>query len=107
MLRYLAKHIVAANLANKVELQVAYAIGKAEPVSLFIETFNTEKVEKELIYKVIKDNFDLRPKAIIKKLELQKPVFKNTSSYGHFGVNALDQKWEKLDDLEVFKELVK
>ncbi|MCR1808957.1 methionine adenosyltransferase [Haploplasma modicum] len=107
MLRYLAKHIVAANLANKVELQIAYAIGKAEPVSLFIETFYTEKVDKELIYKVIKDNFDLRPKAIIKKLELQKPVFKNTSSYGHFGVNALDQKWEKLDDLEVFKELVK
>ena len=106
MMRYLAKHIVAAKLADRVELQVAYAIGIAKPVSLFIETFGTEKVELSKLYSLIENNFDLRPAAIIKKLELKKPIYKNLSSYGHFGVNAKDLKWEELDNLEIFKQLL-
>lgn len=107
MMRYLAKNIVASGLADRAELQIAYAIGVAEPVSLFIETFGTEKVELAKIYEVIKNNFDLRPAEIIKKLELKSPRFKKVSSYGHFGENAKDMPWEKLDSVEVFKQLLK
>lgn len=106
MMRYLAKHIVAAKLADRVELQVAYAIGVAKPVSLFIETFGTEKVELSKIYNLIENNFDLRPAAIIKKLELKKPVYKKLSSYGHFGENAKDLKWEELDNIALFEQLL-
>ena len=106
MMRYLAKHIVAAKLAERVELQVAYAIGVAKPVSLFIETFGTEKVELSKIYNLIENNFDLRPAAIIKKLELKKPVYKKLSSYGHFGENAKDLKWEELDNIALFEQLL-
>lgn len=107
MLRYLAKHIVAANLADKVELQLSYAIGVSKPVSLFIETFNTEKVDKALIYELIDNNFDLRPRAIINKLELTKPIYAKTASYGHFGENTKDLSFEQLNDLEIFKSLLK
>lgn len=106
MLRYLAKHIVAANLADKVELQISYAIGIAKPVSLFIDTFNTEKVSKEKILNLINENFDLRPKAIIEKLKLTNPIYAKTASYGHFGENTKDLSYEKLDDLELFKSLI-
>lgn len=106
MLRYLAKHIVAANLADKVELQISYAIGIAKPVSLFIETFNTEKVSKEKILNLVNENFDLRPKAIIKKLNLTKPIYSKTASYGHFGENTKDLSFEQLNDLDLFKKLI-
>ena len=106
MMRYLAKHIVAAKLAERVELQVSYAIGVAKPVSLFIETFGTEKVELRKIYNLIENNFDLRPAAIIKKLELKKPIYKKLSSYGHFGENAKNLKWEELDNLALFEQVL-
>jgi len=106
MMRYLAKHIVAAKLAERVELQVSYAIGVAKPVSLFIETFGTEKVELRKIYNLIENNFDLRPAAIIKKLELKKPIYKKLSSYGHFGENAKNLKWEELDNLDLFEQVL-
>src|SRR5690554_54785 len=107
MMRYLAKNIVAAGLADKAELQVAYAIGISKPVSLYIDTFGTEKVDKELIYKTINDNFDLRPAAIIEKLDLKKPIYKKLASSGHFGENAKDMTWEKLDSVDIFKNLLK
>ena len=106
MMRYLAKHIVAAKLAERVELQVSYAIGVAKPVSLFIETFGTEKVELRKIYNLIENNFDLRPAAIIKKLELKKPIYKKLSSYGHFGENAKNLKWEELDNIALFEQVL-
>ncbi|VEU80510.1 methionine adenosyltransferase [Haploplasma axanthum] len=103
MARYLAKHIVAANLADKCEIQIAYAIGVAKPVSVHIETFGTEKVSKEQIYSIIVNNFDLRPAAIIKKLDLKRPIYTKTSSYGHFGQESNDFTWEQLNDIDIFK----
>lgn len=106
MARYLAKHIVAANLAEKVEIQFAYAIGVAKPVSINIETYGTEKVEVEKIYELINNNFDLRPAAIISKLNLKTPIYTNTSSYGHFGRENVVFPWEILDTIELFKKLM-
>lgn len=95
MARYIAKNLVAAGYAQKLEIQVAYAIGIAEPVSIMAETFRTGKISGEEIVKLIRKNFDLTPKGIIKKLELRKPVFKKTAAYGHFGRDGF--AWEKLD----------
>ncbi len=95
MARYIAKNIVAAGLANKVEIQLAYAIGVAEPVSVMVDTFRTGKATEEEIVKLIRKNFDLTPKGIIEKLDLRKPVFKKTAAYGHFGRDIFS--WEKLD----------
>lgn len=107
MLRYLAKNIVASNIADRVEIQIAYAIGVSKPVSVFIDTFGTEKVDKALIIKAINDNFDLRPKAIIDKLKLKEVNYSKTSSYGHFGFNTSDYPWESLDSVDIFKSLLK
>lgn len=106
MARYLAKHIVAAKLASRVEIQLAYAIGVSQPVSIFIDCFGTEKVAIEKIYEVIKNNFDLRPAAIIEKLNLKQAIYKNTSSYGHFGREDVDFPWEKLNDIDIFNKIV-
>ena len=95
MARYIAKNIVAAGLAQKIEIQLAYAIGVAEPVSVMVETFRTGKMGDEEIVKLIRKNFDLTPKGIIEKLDLRKPVFKATAAYGHFGRDEFS--WEKLD----------
>jgi len=95
MARYIAKNIVAAGLAEKLEIQLAYAIGVAEPVSIMVDTFRTGKVSGEEIVKLIRDNFDLTPKGIIEKLDLRKPVFRDTAAYGHFGRDQFS--WEKLD----------
>jgi S-adenosylmethionine synthetase len=95
MARYIAKNLVAAGFAQKLEIQLAYAIGVAEPVSIMAETFRTGKISGEEIVKLIRKNFDLTPAGIIKKLELRKPVFKATASYGHFGRDGF--AWEKLD----------
>ncbi|MBS9338822.1 methionine adenosyltransferase [Fructobacillus sp. M2-14] len=101
--RYVAKNLVAAGLAEKAELQVAYAIGVAAPVSLNIDTFGTAKVSEDKIEEIVEELFDFRPLAIIKALDLQKPIYKQTAAYGHFGRPDLDLPWEKLDKVEAIK----
>lgn len=105
MARYVAKNVVAAGLADRCELQVAYAIGVAEPVGIYIETFGTNKIEEDLILKAIKENFDFRPKEIIAKLSLKKPVFIKTAAYGHFG--RPEFSWEQLDKVETLRSYLK
>lgn len=102
MARYICKNIVSAGLADECELQVAYAIGVANPVSLFVNTYGTNKVPEEKIVRAIEENFDLRPAAIIEKLGLRKPIFKQTAAYGHFGRDAFP--WEKTDMAETLKK---
>ena len=104
--RQVAKHVVAAGLADKVLVQVAYAIGVAKPMSFLVETFGTEKVNTEKINSSISEIFDMKPKSIIERLDLLKPIYKATSAYGHFGrVSDEGFKWEKLDYLEKLKSL--
>lgn len=95
--RYVAKNVVAAGLADRFMIQVAYAIGVARPVSIMINTFGTAKVDEEKLFKVITELFDFRPGAIIKKLDLLRPIYKKTAAYGHFGRNDPDFTWEKTD----------
>jgi S-adenosylmethionine synthetase len=102
--RYVAKNVVAAGLADRFELQVSYAIGKAHPVSLHIETFGTEHVEEDLIIELINAHFDLRPAAIIRHLDLLRPLYRQVASYGHFGRADLDLPWEKLDVVDALRE---
>lgn len=103
MLRYIAKNIVAADLCDRIEIQVSYAIGVKEPTSIFIETYGSEKVEKDTILKAIKENFDLTPKGIIDTLKLQSPIYRNTAVHGHFGRNDVALSWEQLDKVDVLK----
>ncbi|AXK51330.1 methionine adenosyltransferase [Spiroplasma alleghenense] len=105
MARYAAKNLVAAGLAEKLEIQLSYAIGIPKPVSIFIETFGTEKISLDKIYKAVEDNFDFSVSGIIKELELRKPVFFNTSRYGHFGIQ--DCSWEKLDKVNQLSRYLK
>ncbi|WP_443868374.1 methionine adenosyltransferase [Megasphaera sp.] len=102
--RYVAKNVVAAGLADKCEIQLAYAIGVARPVSIHIETFGTGKVPNEKIVELIEKNFDLRPAGIIAMLDLQRPIYKQTAAYGHFGRNDLDLPWEKTDKAETLRK---
>ena len=102
--RYVAKNIVAAGLADKCEIELAYAIGVAHPVSIFIETFNTEKIAIEKIEALVNKHFNLRPSAIIRDLDLRRPIYKQTAAYGHFGRNDLDLPWEKTDKAAILKE---
>ena len=102
--RYLAKNIVASGVCNRCELQLGYAIGVAEPVSIYVKTFGTEKVEKLSIIDAVKNNFDLTPDGIIKKLDLKKPIFGKTATYWHFGRD--DVSWEELDSVDIFKKLL-
>jgi S-adenosylmethionine synthetase len=95
--RYVAKNIVAAGLADRCELQVSYAIGMSHPISLFVETFGTNKVPNGLIEQLIREHFDLRPAAIIHNLNLRQPIYRQTAAYGHFGRNDLDVPWERTD----------
>jgi len=104
MARYVAKNIVAAGLADYLELQVAYAIGKAHPLSLSIETFSTGKVPDEIILNLINKHFDFRPEAIIKTLDLRRPIYRQTATYGHFGREELDLPWERTDKAELLKK---
>jgi S-adenosylmethionine synthetase len=97
MARYIAKNVVAAGLAERLELQVSYAIGVAHPLSLAVETFGTSKVDEELIVKLIRQHFDMRPAAIIRDLDLRKPVFQQVARYGHFGRDDLGVTWERTD----------
>jgi S-adenosylmethionine synthetase len=96
-MRWVAKNIVAAQLADRAEVQVAYAIGKAHPVGVFVETFGTEKVAPEKIEKAVADVFDLRPAAIVRDLDLLRPIYSQTAAYGHFGREEPDFSWESTD----------
>jgi S-adenosylmethionine synthetase len=102
--RHVAKNIVAAGLAERCEIELAYAIGVSHPVSIFVETFGTGKMEDAKIAELVVKHFDLRPKAIIDRLSLRNPIFKQTAAYGHFGRNDLDLPWERLDMVEVLKQ---
>ncbi|MBE6111947.1 MAG: methionine adenosyltransferase [Peptococcaceae bacterium] len=104
--RYVAKNIVAAGLADRCEVQLAYAIGVAQPVSVLVDTFGTNKVEEEKIAKAVLENFDLRPAGIIRELDLRRPIYKQTAAYGHFGRTDLDLPWEKLNKVEALKKAV-
>lgn len=101
--RYVAKNIVAAGLADKCELELAYAIGVAEPVSVLVETFGTAKIAEERIEELVKKHFDLRPAAIIRDLDLRRPIYRQTAAYGHFGRTDIDLPWEKTDRAELLR----
>jgi S-adenosylmethionine synthetase len=104
MCRYIAKNIVAAALADKCEVQVAYAIGVAEPVSLMVNTFGTGKIPEEDIENLVRKHFDMRPRAIISQLDLKRPIYKDTAAYGHFGRTDILFPWEKTDKAELLKK---
>ncbi len=103
-MRWVAKNVVAAGLADRVELQVAYAIGVAKPVAVFVECFGTEKVEVESIQRAVMQVFDLRPAAIIRDLDLKRPIFSKTAAYGHFGRELEEFNWEKTDRADALRE---
>ena len=104
MARYVAKNVVAAGLADQCELQVAYAIGVAEPVGIYINTFGTNKIPENRIIELVKDNFDFRPGQIIKHLDLKRPIFRKTAAYGHFGREEKEFSWEKTDKADILKK---
>jgi S-adenosylmethionine synthetase len=104
--RWVAKHVVASGAAQRCELQVAYAIGMAQPISIYVETFGTNKVAEEKIEEAVRQVFDLRPAAIVRDLDLKRPIYKKTAAYGHFGRNDPDFSWEQLSRLADFKAAV-
>lgn len=101
--RYVAKNIVAAGLADKCEVGLAYAIGVARPLSIYIDTFGTGKISDEEIKDLVNKHFDLRPAAIIRDLDLKRPIYKQLAAYGHFGREDLDLPWERLDKVELLR----
>ncbi len=103
--RYVAKNIVASKIAKKCEIEIAYAIGVAKPLSVLVNTHGTGKISDDKIAEIVKENFDLRPSAIIDKFDLKRPIYKQTAAYGHFGRDDLDLPWEKLDMVHVFENL--
>ena len=102
--RYVAKNIVAAGLADKCEIQLAYAIGVARPVSVMVDTFGTNKVAEEKIEELVGKHFDLRPAGIIKMLDLRRPIYRQTAAYGHFGRTDVELPWEQTDKAELLKK---
>lgn len=104
MARYIAKNVVAAGLADKLVVQLAYAIGVAEPVSIMVDCYNTEKVDQKILIELIREFFPLKPQGIIKKLDLKKPIYKKTAAYGHFGRNEPEFTWEKTDLAEELRK---
>jgi S-adenosylmethionine synthetase len=102
--RWVAKNVVAAGLADRCEIQVAYAIGVAHPLSINVETFGTGKIDDEHIAKIIAENFDLRPGAIIRDLDLRKPIYQKTAAYGHFGRDDIQFTWEKTDKADILRK---
>lgn len=107
MARYVAKNMVAAGFCDKLQIQLSYAIGVAEPTSICVDTFGTSKYSDDEIIEIIRKNFDLTPKGIIEKLDLRRPIYKKTAAYGHFGRNDMDFPWEKLDKVEKLKNYIK
>ncbi|NHM33126.1 methionine adenosyltransferase [Neobacillus terrae] len=105
--RYVAKNIVAAGLADKVEVQLAYAIGVARPVSISVDTFGTGTVSEDVLVELVEKNFDLRPAGIINMLDLRRPIYKQTAAYGHFGRSDVDLPWERTDKAEALKQQAK
>lgn len=104
MARYVAKNIVAAGLADKCEVQIAYSIGVAEPVSVLVDTFGTGKIAEEKVSELVRKNFSMKPAAIIEHLNLKRPIYKKTAAYGHFGRNDPDFTWEKTDKADVLRK---
>ena len=104
MARYIAKNIVAAGLASMCEIQISYAIGVAEPVSVLVDTHGTGKLSDEKILELVRKNFDMRPRAIIDHLKLLRPIYKKTAAFGHFGRDDPDFTWEKTDKVEALKK---
>jgi len=104
MARYIAKNLVAAGIADRLELQISYAIGVARPLSLAVETFGTGKIPDDQIVALIKKHFDLRPAAIIRDLDLRRPIYRQTAAYGHFGRTDIDLPWERTDKADVLRE---
>lgn len=104
MCRYIAKNIVAAGLADRCEVQVAYAIGVAEPVSLMVSTFGTSKISEEQIENLVRKHFDMRPAAIISQLKLKRPIYRKTAAYGHFGRNEPEFSWEQTDKADILRK---
>jgi len=104
MARYIAKNVVAAGLASRAEVQLAYAIGVAEPVSVMVDTFGTGTIPEEKITRLIRENFKLTPKAIIETLDLRKPVYKPTAAYGHFGRDGAGFSWERTDRADALRK---
>ncbi|MEJ7762843.1 MAG: methionine adenosyltransferase domain-containing protein, partial [Thermomicrobiales bacterium] len=102
--RYVAKNVVAAGLASRFEIQISYAIGKAHPVSIFVETFGTGRVPDAVIERLVREHFDLRPGAIIDALDLRRPIYRQTAAYGHFGRTDLDLTWEQTDKAQMLSE---
>jgi len=102
--RYVAKNIVAAGLAEKCELQLAYAIGSARPVSIAVDAFGTGKLPDGELIKLIERHFDLRPAAIIKNLDLRRPIYRHIAAYGHFGRLDLDLPWERTDKADILRQ---
>lgn len=105
-MRWVAKNVVAAGLADKAEVQVAYAIGQAAPVGLYVETFGTEKIDPAKIEKAIREVFDLRPLAIINDLDLRRPIYAKTAAHGHFGRNEPEFTWERTDRVDALKDVI-
>ncbi|GAK41272.1 S-adenosylmethionine synthetase [Paenibacillus sp. TCA20] len=101
--RYVAKNLVAAGLADKAEIQLAYAIGVANPVSINVDTYGTGKISEEKLVELVRNNFDLRPAGIIRMLDLRRPIYKQTAAYGHFGRTDIDLPWERIDKADVLK----
>jgi S-adenosylmethionine synthetase len=104
MARYIAKNIVAAGLATRAEVQLAYAIGVAEPVSVMVDTFGTATIPEERITEIVRENFSLTPKGIIEALDLRKPVYKATAAYGHFGRSGAGFTWERTDRADALRK---
>jgi S-adenosylmethionine synthetase len=105
MARYVAKNVVASGAASKCEVQIAYAIGVAKPVSVLVDTFGTGKVSDDVLSEAVAKLFDLRPAAIIEKLQLRRPIYKATAAYGHFGRKAFP--WERTDKVDALKDAFK
>jgi S-adenosylmethionine synthetase len=104
MARYVAKNVVAAGLADKCEVQVAYTIGRADPVSIMVHTYGTERIPTERIVKLVREHFSFKPADVIRNLDLLRPIFKRTACYGHFGREDGDFGWERTDRAEALRK---
>jgi S-adenosylmethionine synthetase len=105
--RWVAKHVVASGAAKRCEVQVAYAIGMAQPISILVETFGTNTIDESKIEQAVRDTFDLRPAAIVRDLDLKRPIYRKTAAYGHFGRLDASFTWEQLSRLDAFKKAAK
>jgi len=103
MARYIAKNLVASGLADEVEVQLAYAIGVADPVSVYVDTFGTGRIEQEKLVDIVRENFQMTPRGIMESLRLRRPIFKKTAAYGHFGRTEPEFTWEATDKVDALR----